>query len=43
MIATLSVGNDQAIFFTTVVFPEPVPPAIPIMSIGRLAILSKQN
>ncbi len=30
------------IFFTTVVFPEPVPPAIPIINI-RLNVFLKQN
>jgi hypothetical protein len=28
-------GNAFAIFFTTVVFPEPVPPAIPMIVMVR--------
>jgi hypothetical protein len=29
----LSVGSASMIFFTTVVFPDPVPPAIPMIYI----------
>ena len=35
MTATVCSGSESKILRTTVVFPEPVPPAIPMISMGR--------